>query len=288
MAEDKKLQEEIAINKDFGLLTRSYQEHAIGQINFARYYVLYSRDFSKDLEEIFSSVRTSYFRKSNKKTIKNMIKKNGRDIWILVAANNKLYGDIILKTVRLFITKLKDTDPAKVDLVIIGRQGKNMVDQENLNRPYDFFDVPDTSTTGDFLKKLSNKLASYENVIVFFGKYNNLISQTPAQIVLSGDVLMDEAHDSKLQIQQNFLFEPGIEEILSYFENQILSLLLNQTVQEAQLARFASRVNAMEIAQDNIQKQLDKLKRQEKRIKIMETNKKQTELLAGRWLWNRG
>lgn len=287
MALDKKLKEEIATNQDFGLLTRSYQEHAIGQINFARYSVLYSRDFSKDLEVIFSNVRTSYFTRVSTKELKNVIKKNGKDIWILVAANNKLYGEIILKTTRLFVAKIKDIDAKKVDIAIIGRQGKNIFDQANTNWPYDFYDIPDTNVTPDLLKKLSEKLINYENIYVFFGKYDNLVSQTPVQVALSGDILKDTPSDKESYSKQSFLYEPKIEEILSYFENQILSLLLNQTVQEAQLARYASRISAMESAQANIRKQLGILTRQQRATKMMEMNKSQIQLLAGRSLWKR-
>lgn len=288
MAEEKKLKEDIAINKDFDLLTRSYQEHAIGQINFARYSVLYARSFAEDLAQIFANVKTAYLRGVVRKSIKSVVKKNGKDLWVLVAANNKLYGDIILRTTRLFISKVKQTDPKKVDLVIIGHQGKNIIDQSGLEHPYEYLEIPDTNVNADFLKKLTDKLLVYENIYVFYGRYNNLISQTPVQVALSGEIPDVNPKDAEELRKQSFLFEPTLEEILSFFENQILSLLLNQTVQEAQLARFASRINAMETAQGNIQKQLESLRRSEKMLRARDMNKKQTELLAGRTLWNRG
>lgn len=288
MAEGKKLIEDIAINKDFDLLTRSYQEHAIGQINFARYSVLYARSFAEDLAQIFANVKTAYLRSVMTNNIKTVVKKNGKDLWILVAANNKLYGDIILRTTKLFITKAKQTDPKKVDLVVIGQQGKNVIDQSGLDRPYEYIEIPDTNVTADFLKKLTDKLLFYENIYVFYGRYNNLISQTPVQVALSGEIPDIDPKDAVELRKQSYLFEPTLEEILSFFENQILSLLLNQTVQEAQLARFASRINAMETAQTNIQKQLEALKRSEKLLRARNMSKEQTELLAGRALWNRG
>lgn len=288
MAEQKKLKEDIAINKNFDMLTRSYQQHALGQINFARYSVLYSRGFSQDLGEVFADVKTSYKRRLLRKSIKNIVKKNGKDMWILISANNRLYGDIIIKTAKLFLTQLKDTDPSKVDLAIIGKQGKKLIDSENLNRPYEYYEISDTNVTVDFLKKLSDKLLYYENVYVFYGKFENLVLQTPVRVALVGDIPEPDPKDKKTLKKQSFLFEPSLEEILSFFENQILSLLFNQKVQEAQLARFASRINAMEAAQSNIQRQLKALNRKDKRFRMMSINKKQTELLAGKRLWNRG
>lgn len=293
MAQQKQIKEEIGINKDFKLLTRSYQEHAIGQINFARFSVLGSREFALDLEEVFSNVRASYNTGVIKKTIKKLIKKNGKDIWVLITANNKLYGELLQKTTRFFIDKLKDADLNKIDLVIIGRQGKNIFDQSKIEKEYKYFELPDVHVSPELLKDVCNTFLSYENVIVFYGKFNNIISQSPIEESLSGEIAEKETdsknNDTKIEdnAKQHFLFEPSIEEILIFFESQILSLLMNQAVQESQLARFASRISAMETAQNNIQKQLNILDKQEKVLKNMDANKKQLELLAGRSLWTR-
>ena len=84
-----------------------------------------------------------------------------------------------------------------------------------------------------------------------------------------------------------FLFEPSIEYVVDFFENQIFSIILSQTVSEAQLARFGSRIQAMETAQNNMQKLIEKIARRQKAVKALEINKKQLELFAGRRLWGR-
>ena len=287
MAESKKIQESISINNGFDLLTRSYQEHAIGQINLARYSVLYSRGFAEDLSEIFSNVKKSYFKSLAADNLKSSVK-NGKELWILITANNKLYGDIIIRTCQFFMRHLKLAKQSKVDLVVIGNQGKRYLDESKINWPYQFIDVPDSNSNSEFLKELIMKLGLYENIYVFYGKYNNLVSQMPVQAALSGDLNIEsETNNNTQNNKQKYLFEPDIKEVVKFFENQILTLLLNQTVQEAQLARFASRINAMESAQTNIHKQLEILKKQEKMLKIKNMNKKQTELLSGRKLWNK-
>lgn len=296
MAQQKQLQDDISTNKDFKLLTRSYQEHAIGQINFARFSVLNSREFTQDLEDVFSDVKNSYKKRLTRKDIKKIIKKNGRDVWVLITANNKLYGGLIFDICQLFVKRVQATDPSKIDLIVIGRQGKNIIDEMKINHKYQYFELPDVNVSVEYLKEICKNFLLYENVVVFFGKFNNIVSQTPVEASLSGDIGSEEKQadrpsesdeDKTKSKKENYLFEPTIEEILVFFENQILSLLLNQSVQEGQLARFASRINAMETAQNNIQRQLSRLLRQEKMYKTMEMNKKQLELLAGRALWNR-
>ncbi|HSW47685.1 MAG TPA: F0F1 ATP synthase subunit gamma [Candidatus Saccharimonadales bacterium] len=291
MAQKKQLGEDISINNDFNMLTRSYQQQAVGQINFARYSVVGSREYIHDISDVFGNVQSSYKNLLLRKNIKSIVKKNGKDVWVLITANNKLYGDIIQKICRLFAENVKKSDPKKIDLIIIGRQGKEFFNTLDLDIPYKYFELPDMNVSVDYLKEICQNFILYENVIVYYGKFNNIISQSPVAVSISGEVI-----DENTKLTQNqqasqkskkaaFIFEPSIEEIIVFFENQILSLLLNQTVQEAQLARFASRINAMEIAQGNIQKQLNLLSKEEKLLKNMDMNKKQLELLAGRRLW---
>ena len=286
------LKEQISTSRNFKLLTRSYQEHAVEQISFARYSVVGSRDFSQDLIEVFYNVKTSYKRSlikaiqkhySNKKlSLPN--KKNGKEAIVLITANDNLYGDIIPKTCKLFYQRAKTSVPDRTDLIIIGRRGKDFIDQQNLPQKYQYMELPDTKITLEYLKPIAQKLITYQSVIVFYGKFNNILSQDAIQGYISGDLPQEkEGQTSK----EDFLFEPSIEDILSFFETQIFSILLNQVVQEGQLARFASRINAMEQAQNNIQKELNILKNKQKLIKIMELNKKQLELLSGRALWNK-
>ena len=130
MEQPAKLKEEITVSNNLKLLTKAYQEHAIEQINFARYSVLASRDFVEQLEAVFYNVKASY-RKAlltgklkGKKMTKNL-NKNGKEAIVLLTANTKLYGDIIPKVNRSFLETAK---VSSADMIIIGKQGKNFID----------------------------------------------------------------------------------------------------------------------------------------------------------------
>jgi len=291
MAQQKQLREEIFSNNNFKLLTKSYQEHAIGQMNYAKYSVLASRHFSEDLENIFSNVKTSYKNFIFGKNMKNIVKKNGKQAWILITANQKLYGDLMIRLSNIFIENVKNTDPKKIDLIIIGRQGKKIFDEQSLNRTYKFIEQTEFNVTLNFLRDISKDLINYEDIVVFYGKFNNLVSQTPIRASIAGGqvepMLKEKLNTLDDKKKLNFIFEPSIQEIIAFFENQILNILLNQSLQEGQLARFASRINAMETAQQNIEKKLKLLTRQERVLKTMNMNKKRLEILTGRKLWRK-
>jgi len=282
----RKLKDDIDVNQNLKMLTQAYQEHAIEQINFARYSVISSREFAEELEEIFFNVKTSYksFLEAMKKKNKHLLQANKKDkeVIVLVTSNNKFYGDIIAKLWHAFYVRMKKTDLTKTDMVVVGRQGRNFIEQSDLPKDYRYLEIPDTNFTLETLKPLIAIILPYERVTVFYGKFNNIISQEPIEASLAGDFPEDRKTTEE---KKSFLFEPSIEHILTFFETQIFSLLFDQTMHEARLARFASRIKAMEIAQTNLQDQLKKLMQRERKFRSIESNRKQQQMFAGRALW---
>jgi F0F1-type ATP synthase gamma subunit len=298
MEQRQQLKQELVTTRSMKMLTTAYQEHALEQINIARYSVLASRDFAIELTDIFSNVRTSYQNllermvSKDKKELAELRKrmKNGKEVLVLISANNKLYGELIPKICRLFISKAQSSNS---DLVIVGRDGRNFVDQSGINRTYQYFEIPDTNISQESLKPLLSYLLPYENVLLYCGKFNNVVSQEAIAASITGDHPLDEndkkadGTDKTKDQEDMFLFEPSIEYVMDFFENQIFSIILSQTISEAQLARFGSRIQAMETAQNNMQELLEVLLKKERRLKSMEINKKQLQLFAGKALWGR-
>ncbi|HEX8931633.1 MAG TPA: F0F1 ATP synthase subunit gamma [Patescibacteria group bacterium] len=280
--------DEININQQFKMLTQAYQEHAIVQINLARFSVLSSREFMEELGEIFFNVKSSYehYLKSlsgqAKKTHEDRIRKNGREVLILLSSNGKFYGDLVGKVCRFFAEQAKQSN---ADILIVGSEGKKFYATSGITKPYTYLEVPDTSITLEQLKPLINAIIGYQKATIYYGQFTNIIVQQPVKTSLSGDFpASDKIHK---ETKGDFLFEPDIEKVMEFFESQIISMLLNQTVSEGKLARFASRIKAMEFAQNNLQKQLSLLSSRERRLKSMSSNKKQLQLFAGRALWNK-
>lgn len=284
----RKITDEINLNQQFKMLTQAYQEHAIVQINLARYSVVSSREFMDELAEIFFNVKGAYeiYLKSltgkEKVDHEDRIRRNGRDVLILLSSNGKFYGDLVNKVCRLFAEQAK---AANADVIIVGREGKKFYERMELKKAYTYLELPDTAVTLEMLKPLINLILGYRQATIFYGKFSNIIVQQPVQSSLTGD-LPASGNDAKAE-REDFLFEPSIEQVMEFFQSQILSMLLNQTFSEGKLARFASRIKAMESAQNNLLKQLEMLNRKVRRIKSMESNKKQLQLFAGRALWNK-
>jgi F-type H+-transporting ATPase subunit gamma len=288
MDQKNKIQDEIVTSGILETLMQSYQEHAIQQINFSRNTVLASRDFAQELAEVFFNVKTSYenvlleyLKKGKSKQELKGRGNNGKEVMVLLTANNKLYGDIVPKVSRLFIQDAKESN---ADIVVIGKQGKELVESQHLKEDFKYFDIPDTNFDFSLIKPAIEYLFTYSKVIMYYGKFNNIISQEAVSEDLSED-LPQKLMEGQKKI--DFLFEPSLEDVLDFFETQIFSLMFEQKLHEASLARFASRIKAMELSQNNIKERLKKLHQRQKRLREMELNKKQLQLLSGKTLWGR-
>jgi len=292
MQERKRIAEEIELVLSFKMLAEAFEEISVVKMQRVRSSVLRTRDFLSGLSNVFFDVKNSYRTQiislMKKKKLKNenvthfsTLKKNGKNVVVLLSANTKLYGDIVPKVFQLFMESIKNLS---CDIVIVGKLGKDMFEQRGAAREYTYFDVSDTTVSINDLKALITHIVEYENVTVFYGKFDNVINQNPAASVVSGEEPFEEKRPD-LKKEVRFIFEPSLQRILNFFETQIFTSLFKQTVHEYQLARYASRIKAMEEALENINLKVKDLEGKHRRAKKLEINKKQIQTMSGIALW---
>ncbi|HEV2339957.1 MAG TPA: F0F1 ATP synthase subunit gamma [Patescibacteria group bacterium] len=290
MAKIKSVQQDIYTTITMRELAQAFQEIALANMQKERVSVINSRTFAEELSEVFVDTRTSYQNflemmvKKKKKTdaIEALrLKKNGKDVLVLLTANDALYGDIVSKVLQTFSLAMKQNT---ADVVIIGRMGKNFFESAFPGKEYTYFVSDKEHLSPDVLNQIAAKLVMYENVKVYFGKFLNVLKQEPQSSSISGEVPMEEKATEEKE-QYAFLFEPTIQDVLSFFETQIFSSLFKQTLHESDLALYASRVVTMERVGQVAQRQLVQLKVSLNYAKRMEKDKKQRDRLAGAALW---
>jgi F0F1-type ATP synthase gamma subunit len=132
------------------------------------------------------------------------------------------------------------------------------------------------------LKALATALINYEKVTAFYGQFESVVTQNPVAVNISGD---NPLKSDKQREVKKFIFEPLLTEVMKFFESQIVSSLVKQSVNESQLSRHASRILAMEMALTNIESKQKILKGDQKRLKRIVDNKKQLESFSGSQMW---
>ena len=203
-----------------------------------------------------------------------MLAHNGKTVAVYISANTGFYGDVVQKTFNAFLNDIKNTN---VETTIIGKVGLSLFTGAQPNRPYTYFSLPDFGVSREGLAEVIKHLVKYEEMWIYYGQYYSVVTQKPDKVVISAGATLG---DSNTKPKEMFLFEPSIEKILMFFETEIFTSLFDQAIRESQLAKFASRIMAMDEANENIKKRLAETKLFKMRTLHGNANRKQLNTLA--------
>lgn len=269
-------------------LVKTYEEIAASRMQKTRSSVIQNRSFVFDLGLLYQDVKSSYrnqlislMQKKKIKDVENvsLIKRNGKTVVVFVAANTRLYGDLIQKNlamVRALIAK------GPCDLVVIGKLGLQMLEAAGITVVSTYFDFSDQVVDVNQAGVIAKYLQEYERILVVHGQFFNVISQDAVTSDMSGDLV--EQKEESVQ-KSMYIFEPSLEKIVLFFEQEIFASLFEQVLEESHLAKFASRMINLDLATERIQERVNSLEQQDKKYKHLNENKKQLNSFSSMMLW---
>lgn len=260
-------------------LSLVYAEIASNRMRKTRGKVLHNRDFLAAIREIFEEVHAAYTQKIatslRKRFLPNdritLLSHNGKTVGVFLSANTGLYGDIVNNTFEKFLADVM-ANP-EMEVTLIGKLGLSLFQSAVPGRPYTYFELPDTQVGQQDLGLIIRHIVQYEKIIIYYGKFESVIAQKPATFEISANSPLGIQTTAKPSVQ--YIFEPSIEKILMFFESEIFASLFHQSVRESELAKFASRILAMDRASENMKEYLKKIEIDVLRSKHRSGNKRQ-------------
>lgn len=264
--------ETVSTIKDIAVV---YQEISNLKMREIREMVLNNRSVFRALSHTYQRVKSSYILHNKKlgnkkKTFRS--KKIKKTVAVFLSANRPFYGDLITNIWNGLMVFLRDNS---ADLVVAGRTGKYLAEKQGFGFNLFYFELDDVDPKREEVKNIAEFIKRYEKIIVFHGRYKTSLSQELAKDDISGGVPFKKVKDVG-----GYLFEPSIEAILGFFEDEIISVLFNQSVMEHQLAKYASRMMVMYQSVENAKKVENKLKREKNRLKKEKLNKEQVKIFS--------
>lgn len=222
------------------LVAQAYAEIANQKIKKIRFDVERNRLFFKEIYYLYGLIRNLAAGK------KLLVAKPKNRICLLLTSNHRFYGSINSDLINFFISSTKSI---KSDKLILG---KVAIDHFNtLNYPS--FLLKDDRPSSLELNQLINIIKDYNEVLIFYSSLKTLLVQQPAVTNITAQTLTSPLKKGSAlhnpQVLPNFIFEPDLPKILSFFDSSILTLLLNQTFLESEVARTASRFISMDQAE---------------------------------------
>ena len=285
MIDKKSIQAEASFLENLRDLCVVYEQISVMRMKEIRDKVLYTRGFYSQLDKVYVRLKKTYHRQlailAKKRQIKDprkafLLGKNEKRVVVFIGADNRFYGDIFNK---VFYSFLEDIKKNKDDVLIIGRLGKSMYDNLGPKKPYRYFEIGDeVEITLDHLKAILKVMTDYSRIDVYYGQYKNLFNQEVVMKNITGDFDTDKKDDGKKG--SFYYFEPDLEKILLFFETQIFANLFKQTAYESQLARYASRISAMEQALVAINERTGVNIKARIKLANLEAEKKQRERIS--------
>lgn len=289
---DRQIASEIRSLRSLQTIVETYEEIAAMRMRKVKSFVLKNRDFLSQLNEIFKDVEHAYksqkalFRKSPKKIVNKHRYEFDKTVSILLSANTGLYGDVIRRTINLFIENVEKDDS---DMIIVGRVGKNAVEVRNMGKEYTYYDFSDEGVDEENLRRILLQVVKYRTIVVYHGIFQDILTQVPTKSDITKEALTSPSQKSVTtqpgDVRKLFIFEPTLEDILYFFETEIVANIFEQYMYESSLSKFSSRMINLDFAIVNIHTQLKKAQFTRQKIRHRRINMKQQDSISGMSLW---
>jgi F0F1-type ATP synthase gamma subunit len=224
-------------------LTSAFEGIASTHLADIRSEVIKSNIFFEDLWQVYSKIRVDnefHFGRSQK------TKANPKELFIFVSAEGGFSGDVDQRIIEFM---QEAYDPAKNDILVIGKHGTTLLDQMDI--PYiKFYDLPSQDRNIN-VTPLIKDIQKYRLTSMFYSQYITLDNQKVRRIQLTAYVTelgSDVKITSDIISEFNYIFEPSLYSVVSHLEETMLYVAVSQIILDAKLAQYASRFKSMSLA----------------------------------------
>lgn len=195
---------------------------------------------------------------------------------VFLSSETGMYGDLIDKVMVAYVNFIKINE---ADAFVVGKFGATLMHSYAPN-------VKFTEMSEGDLPSLMEKLSTYSKISVFHGRFESIARQSSTSSTISGpEIQKFEANiDKRTKEERHFLniYEPNVAVISEKFGKEISASVIDQSVRENELAKFASRLMHLDDALYNVSKKLETLNINKKRMRKRMEQKKQIERIS-RW-----
>lgn len=247
MPSTKVISDQIAVIKTIDEIAGALGDIATIRLKQTRKSIQHNINFFQQISEVYSIVKNQAGRLEDKKMLKRTT--NGKTAFILITANNRLYGGLDSELVKFFVTNTKGISG---DRYLIGLAGKDLLISMKYEETMKNVVFKENSPTFAELKALASEVFNYQKILVFHTKFVSVLNQIPTISDISHVDIQESKKPSGL-----YLLEPEVSKMIQFFENQISILLFQAIFAEVDLARLAARMNSMNQAEDNARKVIE-------------------------------
>lgn len=243
----REIEEILEEGESLKAMAQAFSEIANLKIKRIRSAVERNRIFFDEISKIYAIVKAFALQK------KVVVVKPKKRLCIILTSNYRFYGNINSSLIKYFIGSTRELPD--VDKIVLGKGGIDFFKATKLLPNYKEIMLKTDMPTVFELTNLAKICSEYNQVLVFHSRFKSLLTQKATFTDITTTSLYLREFQVKLFNPKNkedfmrFIFEPELPKILAFFDNQILTLLLEQTFLESELSRTASRFISMDEAE---------------------------------------
>lgn len=249
MSNIKLLEQTLLEANSLKLVTQGYSEIAATKLQNIRGSMEKNIAFARELGDIFHIVKKEVI----KRKLPQKPKINGV-INLLISSNNRFYGNIEKPLAKYFAVATQKVSGTQI---VVGKTGPTFLKASNYKLPYQQMVFKKDLPNPEEFKLLTETIYPYQTVLIYHSRFKTVLTQLP----VVSDITKSLIKPSEIEPNIHYIFEPELAEIYTFFETQIMQILLNQTFLESELARTASRLIAMDQAESNANDYLKQIQR---------------------------
>lgn len=233
-----KIQQRLEELSSLELLAEVFTDIARARLDRVRVGIERNRQFVSEIANILHLVRVTAEEKGLSAARKKKISAS-----LVITSNQRLYyGGLDTKVVDFYGAHTAYT--GYVDRYVVGAVGVDILKGKNYPFPYEPVIFEKQLPNLYELSMLSEKLNEYQKVMVYYPRFMTVLTQQPSFVDITGLVTGAAGSEG----EKYYIFEPEIEKILDFFEEQVIAILLEQVFLESELARIGTQLTSMDAA----------------------------------------
>lgn len=237
-----------------------------------------SVQFFRELSQVYAEVR----RQAQQADIAEARQQRRGALSIAITSDKQFYGSLNDEVMDRFVQETGADDRA----IVVGQTGRRYLKNHGVRRKrIRYVSFADEQPTSTEVQEIVTYSQHFTPVYVFYPQFKSVFRQPPQKTDIT--YTPEEAStDRREGATIEYIFEPEIPKMLSFFDTQIRSVLFRQIMLEVDVARTAARLMAMNRAEDRASDKVDEAyDTLQQEIAVLQT-KQLLNTFAGVTQWN--
>jgi F-type H+-transporting ATPase subunit gamma len=192
------------------------------------------------------------------------------------------YNANLIRAAEAFMRK--NAGDKEIEITLVGRKGADHYRRRRANvvdRYIGILAKPADELAAEIAQKLTARFVAGETdaVYILYSSFRSALSQVPTLEKLL-PVALAETSESEAQQQTEYLYEPGVQELLASLLPRITDVALQRALLEATASEHGARMTAMDSATTNASKMMGSLTLQMNRARQASITRELMEIVG--------